>query len=124
MDIILRLTGAGFSLLQRAPVTSSWHQSFPVRPDLRIVRQVRLSPRSADLLPQWRKNDIRDAAWPRKPVLVMALAIFVAGDVIGASANDISMMFFSRVLAGLYAATFSPTAVSMACKTTMHPSSM
>jgi MFS transporter, DHA1 family, inner membrane transport protein len=46
----------------------------------------------------------------------VALAIFVAGDVIGASANDISMVLFSGVLAGLGAALFSPTALSMACR--------
>jgi len=53
-------------------------------------------------------------AWPRKLVLVMALAIFVAGNAISATASDIYVVLFSRVLAGLGAAMFSPTALGVA----------
>ncbi|CAB3760409.1 MFS transporter [Paraburkholderia solisilvae] len=52
--------------------------------------------------------------WPRKVVLVVALAFFVAGNVMSASANDIYTVLFSRVLAGFGAALFSPTALGVA----------
>jgi DHA1 family inner membrane transport protein len=53
-------------------------------------------------------------AWPRKFLLVSALGIFVAGNVISALATDLNTVLFSRALAGLGAAMFSPTALGVA----------
>jgi predicted MFS family arabinose efflux permease len=52
--------------------------------------------------------------WPRKLLLVSALGIFVAGNVISALANDLSTVLLSRALAGLGAAMFAPTALGVA----------
>lgn len=52
--------------------------------------------------------------WPRKPLLVSALGIFVVGNVISALATDLNTVLFSRVLAGFGAALFSPTALGVA----------
>lgn len=52
--------------------------------------------------------------WPRKLMLVSALGIFVVGNVITALATDLSTVLFSRALAGLGAAMFSPTALGVA----------
>jgi predicted MFS family arabinose efflux permease len=52
--------------------------------------------------------------WPRKLLLVSALAIFVVGNAISALATDLDTVLFSRALAGLGAALFSPTALGVA----------
>lgn len=52
--------------------------------------------------------------WPRKFLLVSALGIFVAGNVISALASDLNTVLFSRALAGLGAAMFAPTALGVA----------
>jgi DHA1 family inner membrane transport protein len=52
--------------------------------------------------------------WPRKPLLVSALGIFVAGNVITALASDLNTVLASRALAGLGAAMFAPTALGVA----------
>lgn len=52
--------------------------------------------------------------WPRKTLLVSALAIFVVGNAIGAVATSLDTLLFSRALAGLGAAMFSPTALGSA----------
>lgn len=52
--------------------------------------------------------------WPRKLLLVTALGIFVVGNVITAIATDLNTVLFSRALAGLGAAMFSPTALGVA----------
>lgn len=54
------------------------------------------------------------AGWPRKPLLVAALGIFVVGNAISALAMDLNIVLFSRVLAGFGAALFSPTALGVA----------
>ncbi|MFC0400199.1 MFS transporter [Paraburkholderia rhizosphaerae] len=54
------------------------------------------------------------SAWPRKLVLVLALAIFVAGNAMSAVATDVHTVLLSRVLAGFGAALFSPTALGVA----------
>jgi DHA1 family inner membrane transport protein len=54
------------------------------------------------------------AGWPRKLLLVSALGIFVAGNVISALATDLNTVLFSRALAGLGAAMFAPTALGVA----------
>lgn len=51
--------------------------------------------------------------WPRKLLLVSALGIFVAGNVISALATDLNTVLFSRALAGLGAAMFVPTALGV-----------
>ncbi|TPQ39259.1 MULTISPECIES: MFS transporter [Cupriavidus] len=53
-------------------------------------------------------------AWPRKLLLVTALGIFVIGNAITALATDLNTVLFSRALAGLGAAMFSPTALGVA----------
>jgi predicted MFS family arabinose efflux permease len=58
------------------------------------------------------------AAWPRKTLLVSALAIFVAGNAIGAIATNFDALLLSRALAGLGAAMFSPTALGAAASIT------
>lgn len=52
-------------------------------------------------------------SWPRKTLLVLALAIFVAGNAIGAVAGDLNTLLLTRALAGLGAAMFSPTALGV-----------
>jgi predicted MFS family arabinose efflux permease len=52
--------------------------------------------------------------WPRKLLLVSALGIFVAGNVVTAIATDLNTVLLSRALAGLGAAMFSPTALGVA----------
>jgi DHA1 family inner membrane transport protein len=53
-------------------------------------------------------------AWPRKFLLVCALGIFVAGNIISAVATDLNTVLASRALAGLGAAMFAPTALGVA----------
>lgn len=52
--------------------------------------------------------------WPRKPLLVSALGLFVIGNAITALAADLGTVLFSRALAGLGAAMFAPTALGIA----------
>lgn len=52
--------------------------------------------------------------WPRKLLLVSALGVFVAGNVVSALATDLNTVLFSRALAGLGAAMFAPTALGVA----------
>ncbi|VTU28856.1 Purine efflux pump PbuE [Variovorax sp. PBS-H4] len=52
--------------------------------------------------------------WPRKVLLVAALGVFVAGNVISALATDLNTVLLSRVIAGLGAAMFAPTALGVA----------
>src|SRR4051812_33343187 len=52
--------------------------------------------------------------WPRKLLLVSAMGIFVAGNAISALATDLTLVLFSRALAGLGAAMFAPTALGVA----------
>jgi predicted MFS family arabinose efflux permease len=54
------------------------------------------------------------ARWPRKLLLVTALGVFVVGNAITALASDLDTVLFSRALAGLGAAMFSPTALGVA----------
>lgn len=54
------------------------------------------------------------AAWPRKPLLVGALSVFVVGNAISAMATDLHWVLFARALAGFGAALFSPTALGVA----------
>jgi predicted MFS family arabinose efflux permease len=54
------------------------------------------------------------ARWPRKLLLVSALGVFVVGNAITALASDLDTVLFSRALAGLGAAMFSPTALGVA----------
>ena len=56
--------------------------------------------------------------WPRKPLLVSALAIFVVGNVTSALASDLDTVLLSRALAGLGAAMFAPTALGVASSIT------
>ena len=51
--------------------------------------------------------------WPRKFLLLCALGIFVLGNVVSALATDLNTVLFSRVLAGLGAAMFAPTALGV-----------
>lgn len=52
--------------------------------------------------------------WPRKTLLVAALAVFVVGNAITALATDLATVLVSRAIAGLGAAMFSPTALGIA----------
>jgi DHA1 family inner membrane transport protein len=52
------------------------------------------------------------AHWPRKRLLLAGLAVFVVGNVITAVAPSIELVLASRLLAGLGAAMFSPTATA------------
>jgi DHA1 family inner membrane transport protein len=52
--------------------------------------------------------------WPRKPLLIAALVLFVAGNAISAVATDLNTLLASRALAGLGAAMFAPTALGVA----------
>ena len=53
-------------------------------------------------------------SWPRKTLLVLALAVFVVGNAIGAMAGTLNVLLLTRALAGLGAAMFSPTALGAA----------
>ena len=52
------------------------------------------------------------AGWPRKRLLLTGLVIFVIGNVMTALAPGIGLVLVSRVIAGLGAAMFSPTATA------------
>lgn len=52
------------------------------------------------------------AHWPRKRLLLAGLAVLVLGDVITAVAPSIELVLASRLLSGLAAAMFSPTATA------------
>ena len=52
--------------------------------------------------------------WPRKRLLVAALYVFIAGNALTAVAPDLNTVLASRVIAGLGAAMFSPTALAAA----------
>jgi MFS transporter, DHA1 family, inner membrane transport protein len=52
------------------------------------------------------------AHWPRKRLLLAGLAVFVIGNVVTATAPSIELVLASRLLAGLGAAMFSPTATA------------
>lgn len=54
------------------------------------------------------------AHWPRKRLLLAGLAILVLGDVVTALAPSIELVLASRLLSGLAAAMFSPTASATA----------
>lgn len=51
---------------------------------------------------------------PRKQLLVIALGIFVAGNITSALAPDYTMLLLSRILAGVGAALYTPTASAAA----------
>jgi len=53
-------------------------------------------------------------SWPRKRLLVSALALFVVGNVVSAVATRLDVVLLSRALAGLGAAMFAPTALGVA----------
>jgi predicted MFS family arabinose efflux permease len=53
-------------------------------------------------------------SWPRKPLLIAALALFVAGNAVSALSTGLDMLLASRALAGLGAAMFAPTALGVA----------
>lgn len=52
--------------------------------------------------------------WSRKILLVAAMAVFVVGNVMTAMAPDLNALLASRVIAGLGAAMFAPTALAAA----------
>jgi DHA1 family inner membrane transport protein len=52
------------------------------------------------------------AHWPRKRLLLTGLAVFVVGNVVTAVAPNIELVLASRLIAGLGAAMFSPTATA------------
>ena len=52
------------------------------------------------------------AHWPRKRLLLVGLAVFVLGNVLTAVAPGIELVLASRLVAGLGAAMFSPTATA------------
>ncbi|HEV8690284.1 MAG TPA: MFS transporter [Ideonella sp.] len=52
------------------------------------------------------------AHWPRRRLLLSGMAVFVIGNVITAVAPSIELVLASRLLAGLGAAMFSPTATA------------
>jgi predicted MFS family arabinose efflux permease len=54
------------------------------------------------------------AHWPRKRLLLSGLAVFVAGNALTALAPSIGWVLVSRVVAGLGAAMYSPTATATA----------
>jgi predicted MFS family arabinose efflux permease len=58
--------------------------------------------------------------WPRKTMLVSALALFVVGNAVTAMATDIGLVLASRAIAGLGAAMFSPTALGVATSIVPH----
>jgi len=50
--------------------------------------------------------------WPRKTLLLGGLGVFIVGNVMTALAPTLTLVFISRVVAGLGAAMFSPTATA------------
>jgi DHA1 family inner membrane transport protein len=52
------------------------------------------------------------AHWSRKRLLVSGLVVFVAGNVLTAISSSLTLMFASRLVSGLGAAMFSPTATA------------
>ena len=52
------------------------------------------------------------AHWPRKRLMLAGLAVFVVGNLVTAVAPTIEWVLFSRLIAGLGAAMFSPTATA------------
>jgi len=54
------------------------------------------------------------ARWPTRRVLLVGLAIFTAGNAATAAAPDLVVLFLSRVVAALGAATFTPVALGAA----------
>ncbi|HEV7776816.1 MAG TPA: MFS transporter [Luteibacter sp.] len=52
------------------------------------------------------------AHWPRKQLLLSGLLVFIVGNVMSAMAPTLTVLFASRLIAGLGAAMFSPTATS------------
>jgi predicted MFS family arabinose efflux permease len=52
------------------------------------------------------------AHWPRKRLLLSGLAVFVVGNAITAVAPTLGLVLFSRLIAGLGAAMYSPTATA------------
>ncbi|HEY6874259.1 MAG TPA: MFS transporter [Geobacteraceae bacterium] len=54
------------------------------------------------------------AHWPRKRLMLAGLAVLMLGDVITAVAPNIELVLASRLLSGLAAAMFSPTATATA----------
>lgn len=52
------------------------------------------------------------AHWPRKRLLLSGLAVFIVGNVMTALAPTLALVFASRLVAGLGAAMFSPTATA------------
>jgi predicted MFS family arabinose efflux permease len=54
------------------------------------------------------------AHWPRKRLLLSGLAVFIFGNVLTAVAPTLTLVFASRLIAGLGAAMFSPTATAAA----------
>jgi DHA1 family inner membrane transport protein len=54
------------------------------------------------------------ARWPRKRLLLCGLGVFVVANVLTATAPSLELVLASRVLAGLGAAMFSPTATATA----------
>ncbi|WP_234814882.1 MFS transporter, partial [Noviherbaspirillum denitrificans] len=52
------------------------------------------------------------AHWPRKRLLIVGLAVFIVGNLVTAIAPTIELVLASRLIAGLGAAMFSPTATA------------
>jgi DHA1 family inner membrane transport protein len=52
------------------------------------------------------------AHWPRKRLLLCGLVVFIIGNVMTAMAPTLTLLFASRLVAGLGAAMFSPTATA------------
>jgi DHA1 family inner membrane transport protein len=52
------------------------------------------------------------AHWPRKRLLLAGLGVFIVGNVMTAMAPTMTLLFASRLVAGLGAAMFSPTATA------------
>jgi len=52
------------------------------------------------------------AHWPRKRLLLTALSVFILGNLMTGLASSLTMLLASRVIAGLGAAMYSPTATS------------
>jgi len=60
------------------------------------------------------------ANWPRKRLLLGGLAVFVLANVLTAVASSLELILASRVLAGLGAAMFSPTATATGASLVPH----
>ena len=54
------------------------------------------------------------APWPRRPVLLLGLAVFIAGNVLSAVPSSFALLLASRAVAGLGAAIFTPAASAIA----------